>query len=100
MTSTLHEPEPEPHEVCDDLPFDRRFAVTFVVVGEGVQHRLEALLQCHTLAAFVLCESEVVEDVSDVLAGVEALLVAERDGGEGDVGHRLGEALDDGGAGL
>ena len=48
----------------------------------------------------VIGEGEVVEDVTDVLARVEAVLVAEGYGGEGDVGHGLGEALDDGDAGL
>ena len=48
----------------------------------------------------VIGEGEVVEDVADILARVEAVLVAQRYGGEGDVGHGLGEALDDGDAGL
>ena len=48
----------------------------------------------------VIGEGEVVEDVADILARVEAVLVAEGYGGEGDIGHGLGEALDDGDAGL
>ena len=71
-----------------------------VLVGERVQHRLEGLLECHALVALVVGEGEVVEDVADILARVEAVLVAQRYGGEGDVGHGLGEALDDGDAGL
>ena len=71
-----------------------------VLVGERVQHRLEGLLERPALVALVVGEGEVVEDVADVLARVEAVLVAQRYGGEGDVGHGLGEALDDGDAGL
>ena len=88
------------HEVPDNLRLllvHLPVTVCGKLVGERVEDRPERLLERRALVLIPVNEGEVVEDVADVLARVEPVLIAERYGGEVDVriSHRLCKAFDD-----